>query len=181
MKLYISIHAPRVRCDPKKFLLGYMEMNFNPRTSCEVRPIKDKYRELFGKFQSTHLVWGATRFFVQLFFRCHISIHAPRVRCDFLGFQWGITLYNFNPRTSCEVRRAALLCTDSEGVFQSTHLVWGATWKTNTTDWSHWFQSTHLVWGATTISAFWWSMKTISIHAPRVRCDQDAWRSSWLL
>ncbi len=58
--IIISIHAPRVRCDCIRFFLFVALINFNPRTSCEVRlnPYLRRLRSL-----------------------C-ISIHAPRVRCD---------------------------------------------------------------------------------------------------
>ena len=151
-----------------------IDVYFNPRTSCEVRPFPwDMYKEneefqsthlvwgaTFSKislmnglklFQSTHLVWGATsnepilRWIERISIhaprvRCDnlfphilssflvISIHAPRVRCDQMIPFWSVVHYNFNPRTSCEVR---LPETWTEGdmmmVFQSTHLVWGAT------------------------------------------------------
>ena len=78
-------------------------------------------------FQSTHLVWGATFSFLS-------------VSCSYS---------NFNPRTSCEVRRASLLFILFQLIFQSTHLVWGAT--------RFFFVAISSV--------------TISIHAPRVRCD----------
>ena len=38
--------------------IGYM--NFNSRTSCEVRPILVGYRRDVGQFQLTHLLRGAT-------------------------------------------------------------------------------------------------------------------------
>ena len=59
--------------------------------------------------------------------KSRISIHAPRVRCDdcYRNNFWRI--FNFNPRTSCEVRQ----------VFLSHH----------------------------------YRHPQISIHAPRVRCD----------
>ena len=79
-------------------------------------------------------------------------------------------------------------------IFQSTHLVWGATYDFSGAGkdidisiraprvrcdsmtsaarrpWFQ-FQSTHLVWGATTRSAVMSWILPISIHAPRVRCD----------
>ena len=57
--------------------------------------------------------------------------------------------------------------------FQSTHLVWGATgaYYPNLLIFVV-FQSTHLVWGATAGHYFLNAKATISIHAPRVRCDE---------
>ena len=57
-----------------------------------------------------------------------ISIHAPRVRCDLV--------------TAC--------CKGGIQIFQSTHLVWGAT----------------------TMTEYAKNWVKISIHAPRVRCDE---------
>ena len=79
-------------------------------------------------------------------------------------------------------------------IFQSTHLVWGATLPLGTSCnpkmyfnprtscevrraedvvWAEFevFQSTHLVWGATLSSTAKYIAENISIHAPRVRCD----------
>ena len=84
---------------------------------------------------------------------------------DDLKFQsthpvWGATTahmgraartWNFNPRTPCGVRRRSTGHPRPPGRFQSTHLVWGATASTGST----------------------WPAKWISIHAPRVGCDQS--------
>ena len=101
----ISIHAPRVRCDLQWYTKLLVEVYFNPRTSCEVRP--DCYRLLQWtcRFQSTHLVWGATRIGHNKRWIRHISIHAPRVRCDPQAFLTQLRYCHFNPRTSCEVRQ----------------------------------------------------------------------------
>ena len=102
-------------------------------------------------FQSTHLVWGATDlspFFIAIFFYFN-----PRTSCEVRpGFRWNFyfrTSY-FNPRTSCEVRQKLKQLIKIMLEFQSTHLVWGAT-STKNKHWArrHRFQSTHLVWGAT--------------------------------
>ncbi len=65
-------------------LFLYPANYFNPRTSCEVRR--------FGKSCETK--------------QTHISIHAPRVRCDRRCQLKRSEEDYFNPRTSCEVRRA---------------------------------------------------------------------------
>ncbi len=103
-KLEISIHAPRVRCDPFSALIAASTKNFNPRTSCEVRPA-DEIDVAPGTYISIHaprvrcdICWVMVASVPQ------ISIHAPRVRCD---NEIGLTdeqVSNFNPRTSCEVR-----------------------------------------------------------------------------
>ena len=78
----ISIHAPRVRCDPQQYCNITSRYHFNPRTSCEVRLVRRDVPVLDLAFQSTHLVWGATLIFGIIIFFSPISIHAPRVRCD---------------------------------------------------------------------------------------------------
>ena len=149
----ISIHAPLARCDRRGELAFWLQFNFNPRTSCEVRPsagytktttetifqsthllrgaTKDGYILRTSKrFQSTHLLRGATFSIVKnttvktfqsthllrgatTAWRCdedrrNISIHAPLARCDRQSGGNGRSVKNFNPRTSCEVRPAAV-------------------------------------------------------------------------
>ena len=52
-----------------------------------------------------------------------ISIHAPRVRCDFPTSVFFRSYMHFNPRTSCEVRPEAVFSYLGFYIFQSTHLV----------------------------------------------------------
>ena len=123
--------------------------NFNPRTSCEVRPFSYSGRAYIMLFQSTHLVWGATLASSGVKPFKSISIHAPRVRCD-----------NF-------------VTNDQSAFFefQSTHLVWGAT---GVVIWVVGFIliSIHAprVRCDKFIQGHFW-LFAISIHAPRVRCD----------
>ena len=149
----ISIHAPRVGCD-----------HFRPGNRRGNNP-----------FQSTHPVWGATRNvrntlprlsnfnprtpcgvrrgeYKQEMYVALISIHAPRVGCDMASGQSRSSSSNFNPRTPCGVRH---------GVHFNRSLDLEL------------FQSTHPVWGATTTSGLARSFLIISIHAPRVGCDQS--------
>ena len=121
-------------------------------------------------FQSTHLVWGATYYRNESVVCWAISIHAPRVRCDKLLTLKLRTHYYFNPRTSCEVRpdvpRLAALftrisihaprvrCDFFYCIFFHFHLI---------------FQSTHLVWGATSGG---YHLKIWSSHFnPRTSCE----------
>ncbi len=167
----ISIHAPRVRCDPHPPETGREQSHFNPRTSCEVR-------------HSNDTTWGDN---------LSISIHAPRVRCDDISPKRWYSIYNFNPRTSCEVRLHGRYLPIIHLLFQSTHLVWGATYTSFCPETGRQisihaprvrcdlllplpilifvFQSTHLVWGATLLQRRYFNISYISIHAPRVRCD----------
>ena len=127
--LRISIHAPRVRCDVLRSHIQWWQK----------------------RFQSTHLVWGATELNERTQNSLEISIHAPRVRCDPL----------------LKVLVVVMI------LFQSTHLVWGATQNLLTSHSPFTFQSTHLVWGATKKSLLQRNIVNISIHAPRVRCDRN--------
>ena len=150
----ISIHAPRVRCDSRNHCSSVQRMYFNPRTSCEVRPEPTSLNPIAKLFQSTHLVWGATYRFSVRYIALDISIHAPRVRCDKKYPALSDLIYYFNPRTSCEVRLYSIEYLHITLTFQSTHLVWGATFSPSENLSEIAFQSTHLVWGAT-IALLW--------------------------
>ena len=100
----ISIHAPHARCDILCFYLAKTTLNFNPRTSCEVRH-----------------PWLSSKIPNYI-----ISIHAPHARCDHKSLTKRIDSNYFNPRTSCEVR-LAIICFTKSSLFQSTHLMRGAT------------------------------------------------------
>ena len=175
---------------------------FNPRTSYEVRrhDILDESGDV--EFQSTHLLRGATRRLFPNFERASISIHAPLTRCDERGlpglrrarhfnprtsyevrrhqfFHFKRLPANFNPRTSYEVRRPCRTTGQCSAIFQSTHLLRGATRRGDSIDLTSpdfnprtsyevrlkpvsksqcaaGFQSTHLLRGATisSIAAF---------------------------
>ena len=112
---------------PSHIRASYLEYDFNPRTPCGVRRRTGGARVQATRFQSTHPVWGATCRSRRTDWCGPISIHAPRVGCDWprpTGTTWPS---NFNPRTPCGVRPNDILkwCTDI--LFQSTHPVWGAT------------------------------------------------------
>ncbi len=120
----ISIHAPRVRCDVYNMTIDDVLFNFNPRTSCEVRPLKKSTLQLFNPRTS-----------------CEVRLSGGRSKKKHSYF---------NPRTSCEVRHTIQIRIDGDLKFQSTHLVWGATTKClMKLSMRKLFQSTHLVWGAT--------------------------------
>ena len=181
----ISIHAPRVGCDP--FFQVWVSASIQFQSTHPVwgatrsNPSTASYAVLF---QSTHPVWGATRGNSHDYYSFVISIHAPRVGCDYYICVIGPGSCHFNPRTPCGVRRGAMAArlTDIKK-FQSTHPVWGATnldaWEpcdecnfnprtpcgvrlclNVSTAISTVFQSTHPVWGAT---------KTRPVCATRVR------------
>ena len=131
VSIAISIHAPLARCDLEALGQQQSGLNFNPRTSCEVRHKVLVLLPIDIKFQSTHLLRGATcqcgiHALLPVYFNprtsCEvrheipkkdnrndaISIHAPLARCDLPYWHiWHIWQY-FNPRTSCEVRQLAI-------------------------------------------------------------------------
>ena len=167
----ISIHAPHARCDGKKLATKLVIITFQSthlmRGATFILVI---YWSLL-KFQSTHLMRGATFYRPSNDNICEISIHAPHARCD--GTQT-ISLegyFDFNPRTSCEVRQYARVFLFLQVQFQSTHLMRGATLLTTSARQTDLFQSTHLMRGATGIGIDFFNKYHISIHAPHARCD----------
>ena len=103
-------------------------------------------------FQFTHPVWGATVVVVGVGAVFDVSIHAPRVGCDWTLKMISVTLGCFNSRTPCGVRRIKGFKEFLDVQFQFTHPVWGAT----------------VICGCPT------SIRSVSIHAPRVGCDNKA-------
>ena len=83
LKVWISIHAPRVGSDLSMV----------------------KYLSLSVLFQSTLPVWGATRQSYNDELRKYISIHAPRVGSDWTALWTPTAGSNFNPRSPCGERR----------------------------------------------------------------------------
>ena len=81
---FISIHAPRVGCDPLPPLPDkYKSYDFNPRTPGGVRPLRI-FRALSSRRISIHAprVGCDRRARIQSIAFPFISIHAPRVGCD---------------------------------------------------------------------------------------------------
>ena len=89
--LSISIHAPHARSDETYAYTSGGE----------------------GEFQSTLLMRGATCSSCGAMRLRRISIHAPHARSDTKAGQATLDLTNFNPRSSCEERRAIKLCSIS--------------------------------------------------------------------
>ena len=147
--------------------------DFNPRTSCEVRLIRKEKYDGYCKFQSTHLVWGATFYAHKDWQKGNISIHAPRVRCDILEEVALQEYIHFNPRTSCEVRLSLTVSGEKSCLFQSTHLVWGATTSkcTEKTRKETYFNPRTSCEVRHRRHNRGSNTSSISIHAPRVRCD----------
>ena len=128
----ISIHAPRVGCDavepedkPKaeqfqsthpvwgatltKARQDLATSNFNPRTPCGVRPAERVRPERRHYDFNPRTPCGVRPLRIGKFaFLPRISIHAPRVGCDFGGDVVQTGLPDFNPRTPCGVRRGSV-------------------------------------------------------------------------
>ena len=123
----ISIHAPHARSDSSVSSRRQPTRHFNPRSSCEERPVRGLESALGTLFQSTLLMRGATR----------RGGHGADARADFNPrssceerLDCGIHAAgppNFNPRSSCEERRAGEAGQLSRILFQSTLLMRGAT------------------------------------------------------
>ena len=148
-------------------------MNFNPRTSYEVRRIQHTRLEFLllisihapltrcdGKQATIPALWI-------------ISIHAPLTRCDFNGSAfYANCCANFNPRTSYEVRRASKQMTVTAEPDFNPRTSYEVRLEIGT--WGIWlleFQSTHLLRGATYSEKAYNYYNRISIHAPLTRCD----------
>ena len=105
-----------------------------------------------------------------------ISIHAPRVGCDLTGNGSRISPGDFNPRTPRGVRQRGELADVADIVFQSTHPVWGATWILPQCPQPGQNFNPRTPCGVRRGDPV--SRRTllvISIHAPRVGCDASFW------
>ena len=101
----VSIHAPRVGCDTSQLRGSPGSKRFNSRTPCGVR---HRYSiDLINntQFQFTHPVWGATPKGCRSLPAVPVSIHAPRVGCDSISVLLLRMVISFNSRTPCGVRR----------------------------------------------------------------------------
>ena len=150
----ISIHAPLAGCDRRlrhgrSLDIVEAQTDFNPRTPCGVRLIKNDDISSRNRFQSTHPLRGATNFHTKTFLSKifqsthplrgatrinsmrakleQISIHAPLAGCDRrVPARQAQRLY-FNPRTPCGVRLVRNDDFIMLKTFQSTHPLRGAT------------------------------------------------------
>ena len=162
-----------MRCDVIVEADKITTSHFNPRTSCEVRLSFSCTSFDNSLFQSTHLVWGAT-------------VMLKKLEYELSQFQsthlvWGATILSrkhsvsslyFNPRTSCEVRRHNKQSVFFYCIFQSTHLVWGATQNDPRIITAiFYFNPRTSCEVRRFIPFFYCNIFWISIHAPRVRCD----------
>ena len=147
----ISIHAPRVRCDFIKFFIFDLLCYFNPRTSCEVRLCVQLRQYITNSYFNPRTSCEVRQELPneEPEGDC-ISIHAPRVRCDFRERGVKCMRRNFNPRTSCEVRHIIF----KPQFLRIINFNPRTSCEVRPTEWF-----TNL------------SPEAISIHAPRVRCD----------
>ena len=169
-------------------------INFNSRTSCEVRLGRVQRYVKHLAFQLTHLLRGATdtkckKLPCQTYFNSRTSCEVRHSFNDVFG-----GVMDFNSRTSCEVRRSRNVSRPFGVTFQLTHLLRGATWvainpilqfiSTHAPlarcDESELFrlfqlrpfQLTHLLRGATFTETMHDTAVRISTHAPLARCDE---------
>ena len=106
---------------------------FNPRAPCGARPTLVFVRVAVTAFQSTRPVRGATFIILMQVVPLGVSIHAPRAGRDLRRSCRVPRHPSFNPRAPCGARRTAPRPTHTEGRFQSTRPVRGATAKKVTT------------------------------------------------
>ena len=134
---HVSIHAPRVGCDPVPAPAPACPGSFNSRTPCGVRlfavlfvscsvafqfthPVWGATTEQQSNnkemtFQFTHPVWGATTYAAGYEHSRAVSIHAPRVGCDSITHISLTSTLGFNSRTPCGVRPHVPLSLDNQG------------------------------------------------------------------
>ena len=110
-----------------KFTLTHLTESFNSRTPRGVRLSNDLEKITPMSFQFTHPAWGATYCSIKCFLEDLVSIHAPRVGCDSFIHAAISEMMSFNSRTPRGVRliRSALALNIT--MFQFTHPAWGAT------------------------------------------------------
>ena len=101
---------PRSSCEERLLVCisALLNSNFNPRSSCEERLTQQRISARLKTFQSTLLMRGATRQIRSRQGFLVISIHAPHARSDRMASLLKITREDFNPRSSCEERRARI-------------------------------------------------------------------------
>ena len=149
--VHISIHAPHARSDRNMPLRRIEPSYFNPRSSCEERPAREKPSRRQGRI-SIHAPHARSDPPCRI--RCamssaKISIHAPHARSDYYTTYTAQKSRNFNPRSSCEERLALNAAADAKA-YISIHAPHARSDKAN------------FAWSCT---------RMISIHAPHARSD----------
>ena len=103
-----------------------------------------------------------------------ISIHAPRVRCDAVMSSHTGLVSNFNPRTSCEVRRTSMQIPFDHINFNPRTSCEVRPSCRHTFLPCYYFNPRTSCEVRPTVPAIIVLQFVISIHAPRVRCDVPA-------
>ena len=170
----ISIHPPRVGWDWAGMLDGLAPGEFQSTHPVWGGTRARGRQKLRRVFQSTHPVWGGTSCQSPAGVGKRISIHPPRVGWDQVSALCCGDGGHFNPPTPCGVGLDGLKSGGGDGIFQSTHPVWGGTPWTRPWRPGERFQSTHPVWGGTTMQSEQETMSIISIHPPRVGWDSKS-------
>ena len=166
---FISTHAPLARCDLMPFLRARARIDFNSRTSCEVRRTAYSSFPHYIDFNSRTSCEVRQRFnFVhrgELYFNSRTSCEVRLAQCvDHIDPP------DFNSRTSCEVRLWRPAVPGRSGLFQLTHLLRGATIRRIAKIKNADFNSRT----SCEVRRFLppcFSQPCISTHAPLARCD----------
>ena len=99
----ISIHAPHARSDQTCLIECVASCDFNPRPSCEERPLpSDDTSYPYISIHAPHARSDSDTGAVDLV--QPISIHAPHARSDNYPLTAKRAPYHFNPHPSCEER-----------------------------------------------------------------------------
>ena len=162
----VSIHALLAECDYIIKMYLTCRNSFNPRTPCGVRPQPAGNWKWYQRFQSTHSLRSATIGNRPARFRLKVSIHALLAECDTRRRFMNTSVFSFNPRTPCGVRRRQM------GVQLSPHCfnprtpcgVRPATGRTSKTVFA--FQSTHSLRSATQPTLYITTQQSKSYFAP---------------
>ena len=145
---------------------------FNPRSSCEERQetLSTYFTCLLISIHAPHA--RSDRHSIIACFAAYISIHAPHARSDYGRDSSCSSWMNFNPRSSCEERRAAHFVRDlCRSHFNPRSSCEERRPCRNDYNKERKFQSTLLMRGATRFAEGGESGGGISIHAPHARSD----------
>ena len=170
----ISIHAPRVGCDPTEQMVWISSTDFNPRTPCGVRPMARQADSKFLDFNPRTPCGVRPQHL-----RCrrrYRDYFNPRTPCGVRRRVYRLLepgRINFNPRTPCGVRRLTPPTLERATLFQSTHPVWGATVGVlaDALNWADFNPRTPCGVRPACATTLVVPATNISIHAPRVGCD----------
>ncbi len=167
----VSIRAPLARGDVYVLNVILRNVGFNPRPSCEGRPVSISFCRMDSTFQSAPLLRGATAVCEYSWRGFVVSIRAPLARGDSSATTRSMTDSSFNPRPSCEGRLCAMVMGKIGWEFQSAPLLRGATNRQTMPVSVDLFQSAPLLRGATLVFRTVIHKAGVSIRAPLARGD----------